>query len=242
MAFLAGGGARPLKRFYKRAACEAAEAGFEVRLDDRPARTPQRRPLAAPTRALGEAIAAEWDAQEESVDLRAMPLTRLLTTALDRAEADAAAWRAEALAFMASDLLCYRAPAPEALRDRQTAEWDPYLEWASDVLSAPLKTTEGVMAIEQPKESLAAIDARLAQAAPLALLAIKTMAEIAGSLILALAVAEGKSAPAEAFAASQLDETFQAEQWGVDAEAEERRAQLRVAFLDAARFLDLARD
>ena len=61
-------GARPRlrRRFYDKAAAHHADGGFRITLDEKPARTPARRMLAAPTRALAQAIAAEWQAQRET--------------------------------------------------------------------------------------------------------------------------------------------------------------------------------
>src|SRR5260221_11384148 len=65
------------KRFYASAGIAEADGGFAVTLDGRPIRTPSGRPVIAPTRGIAEAIAAEWNAQTETIDPLNMPLTRL---------------------------------------------------------------------------------------------------------------------------------------------------------------------
>src|SRR5215203_532873 len=70
-------------RFYQAATVGGAAEGFPVLLDGRPVRTPARASLAAPVRELAAAIAAEWQAQQDSVDPAAMPLTRLANTIID---------------------------------------------------------------------------------------------------------------------------------------------------------------
>jgi len=232
-------GARP-NRFYEAVGVAETEAGAEIRLDGRTAKTPARAPLAAPTRALGEAVAAEWAAQGARIEPLSMPLTRLLTTAIDRGPAEAPAWRADLARYAGSDLLCYRAEAPYELAARQAAAWDPYLHWAEAAHGLRLVVTAGVMAIEQPAASLAAARAVLDETGPARLIALKSLAELSGSFVLALAVAAEQASAEEAFVAARLDEIYQAEQWGLDAEAEARAKDAEAAFAAAARFLTLA--
>ncbi|MEO0822502.1 MAG: ATP12 family chaperone protein, partial [Pseudomonadota bacterium] len=135
-----------MKRFWSETRVVAAEgAGFTVHLDERPIRTPGRAELALPTRALAEALAAEWDAQTETVDPRAMPLTRAANTAIDRVLPERAAVAAAIAEYGESDLLCYRAPYPDELAAEQAAGWDPLLDWAAEALGARLATGAGVM-------------------------------------------------------------------------------------------------
>lgn len=224
------------KRFYKLAALGRDGA---VLLDGKPAKTRARLALAAPSTALANDIVDEWNAQGETIDFSSMPMTRFQMTVIDRAGADADAWRQAARAFLQSDLLCYRAASPAELTARQAAAWDPLLAWAASN-GVALRTTSGVGFVDQPEESLAAATALIAQTPAPQALAIKTAAEISGSAVIALALWR-RAFDAEAlFGASRIDETFQAEKWGWDAEAEARARRLKSDFLDAARYSLLA--
>lgn len=224
------------KRFYERVSL--GEDGA-VLLDGKAAMTRARHALRAESLALAETLVAEWNAQTGVIDLTSMPMTRFQMTVIDRGAADAVAWRLAAHAFLRSDLLCYRAASPAELFARQRAAWDPLLEWASS-LGVALTSAAGVNYIEQPELSLADGGALLNKAAPAALLGIKTAAEISGSAVIAFALWRQAFDAEALFEASRIDETFQAEKWGLDADAEARAVSLKRDFLDAARYLSLS--
>lgn len=223
------------KRFYKQASLGDDGA---VLLDGKPARTRARHALAAPP-ALAAAIVDEWNAQTSAIDFLSMPMTRYQMTAVDRSQADADAWRATTLSFLRSDLVCYRAIAPAELVARQAAAWDPLLRWAGGE-GVALKTGAGVGSVEQEPQSVEAAAAIISDASPPQLLAMKSAAEISGSGVIALALWRRAFDPQTLFDASRVDETFQAEKWGWDAEAEMRVRRLRADFLDVARYSLLA--
>jgi chaperone required for assembly of F1-ATPase len=214
-----------IKRFYRTVDVrEAAGGGHALTLDGRGARTPGRRPLAAKSRAFMLEVAAEWRRQRETIDPTDMPLTRLLNSAVDGVALTMAETRAEVLNYVGSDLLCYRAEEPEALAERQRLAFDPVLAWAADTLGARFRLGAGIVHVEQPRESIAAIRSAIEDFDdPLALAALSAMTTLTGSALLALAVACGPLAPGEAWRAAHVDEHFQAERWGVDAEARVRR-------------------
>jgi len=227
-----------VKRFYKSV---SVGDDHSVQLDGKPIKTPSSVKLVAPTRALAEAIAQEWREQGDSVVPSTMHLTRLANTAIDRAEPLRDDIAGELLRFACSDLLSYRALDPISLRTRQEALWDPVLDWAHQAFCARLKTTHGVLFVEQDEESIAAFERALRELDAWTLTGLQTATSITGSLVLALAIAKGRLSPAEAFALSRIDEAFQAEKWGLDAEAE-RRARLHAAELEmAGKFIELAR-
>lgn len=227
-----------MKRVYKQVSVEAAAGGgWEVRLDGRPLRTPARQPLHLPTRALAEAVAAEWDAQSDEIRPRSMPLTQLANVAIDRAR-DQHAQMVEAVAVYAgTDLLCYRADHPPALAERQRREWQPLLDWCALRYDATLAPTVGIVHRPQSEGALAALRAAVGDLDPWRLAALQNAVGTAGSLVIGLALLEGRVTPAEAYALSQLDELFQAEQWGEDAEAAARRASIRADLEATGRFL-----
>jgi chaperone required for assembly of F1-ATPase len=224
-----------VKRVYEKAAVADVEGGWAITLDGRPLRPP----LVLPTRALAAAVAGEWNAQGEAMEPATMPLTRLASTARDRVEGNREAVIDEISAYGASDLLCYRAEHPQALVRRQAETWQPLLDWAARRYDAPLVVTGGVLPVTQNPQSLAALRAAVAAYDAFALAGLHAATTASGSLILALALATGQLDAAAVAAASQLDESYQAEKWGQDAEAEERLASLRAQLSDAEKFLGL---
>lgn len=225
-----------MKRFYVSAA--VGEDG-RVLLDGRPVKTPGRRDLAAPTDALAEALADEWNAQSEAIDPRAMPLTGLANAAIDRVAPDPAAFARRLAAYGESDLLCYRAEGPAPLATRQVERWDPILAWAQQRYDIVLELAFGVIHMPQPPETLARLDAAVAARDPFALAGLSPLVTISGSLLIALALAEGAVSLDLAWAAASLDEQWQADKWGEDAEAAAALAARRRDFAAAARFLAL---
>lgn len=228
-----------MRRFWSRAGTIPAEGGHALVLDDKPVRSPARAALVVPTVALAHALAAEWDAQGETVDPATMPLTRAANVAIDRVAIEREAVAEMVAAYGESDLLCYRADYPPGLVDRQNAGWDPMLAWASAALNAPLTVTRGVMHAAQPAASLAALRSRVSSLDPFALTAMHDLVTLSGSLILGLAVQAHQIAPEPAWDLSRIDEDWQAEKWGVDSEAVQAAAERQRAFLSAARLLDL---
>jgi len=228
-----------LRRFYKRAEVVAADGGgFAVRLDDRAVRTPGKRPLVASTRAVAELIAAEWAAQGETIEPMSMPTTRLANSAIDGVAGALAATRAAIANYAATDLVCYRAAAPEALVALQAAAYDAVLAWARDTLGAGLVTTVGVAHVAQPEAALAAARAAVeAYADPFAVAALHVMTSLTGSLLIALMTARGALSAEAAWRAAHVDEDFQIGLWGEDDEAKRRRAARRRDFEAAAKVL-----
>lgn len=212
------------RRFYKTASAEPQEAGFAVKLDHRSLKTPAGKPLTLASRALAEGIAAEWEAQLEEIDTGAMPLTRLAFTAIDRGSETRAELAAEFARYAGSDVLCYRAEAPEALIEREAAEWDRWLDWARHEHGIALHTTQGISHKPQPSASLERAEARALLFDDLGLTGLVAATALLGSAVLALALAEGKIGGEGALDVATLDERFQVEQWGLDAEAAQRTA------------------
>ncbi|MBU3077974.1 ATP12 family chaperone protein [Sphingomonas quercus] len=225
-----------MKRFYVK-----AEAGADggVLLDGRPVRTPARAPLALPNTALAEAVAAEWAGQGEEIAPATMKLTGLANAAIDRVAPDPSAFAAGLVGYAQSDLTCYRADGPGSLVARQAAAWDPLLDWARRRYDVHFAVTAGIIHIAQPPRTLERLGQAVAARSPFALAGLSPLVTIAGSLVVALAVAEGAIPAEQGFAAAMLDELWQAEQWGDDALALEARENRRQDFLAAARFLAL---
>jgi chaperone required for assembly of F1-ATPase len=234
---MAGG----MKRFYKAAEAAEAEADFTVLLDGRAVRTPGRALLALPARALAEAIAGEWAAQEDEFQPQAMALMSLACTAIDLVRPRRAEVVAELTDYGATDLVCYRAAGPAALVERQAALWQPLLDWTAQGLDAPLSTTESTLAVAQPEGSLAALGRAVKSHDDMELAALATAVKASGSLVIALALSAGRLDPAAAFEAAELDASHQIEAWGEDPEAARRRAAVMNDLRAARRFLELLR-
>jgi chaperone required for assembly of F1-ATPase len=231
-----------MKRVYKEVTTRPAEAGWGVGLDGRPMRTPGKNDLVAPTEKLAAAIAAEWDAQQDEIRPATMPLTRLAATAIDRTAVQRRRVIDEIAGYGGTDLVCYRADHPPALAARQQAVWQPLLDWAALRYDAALAVTCGVIPTRQSPAALKAFAAAVAAHDDFRLTALHALTTACGSLVIALATMQGRLDAAEAFAASQLDETFQIEQWGEDAEAAARREALAADIAAASRFLELLKE
>jgi chaperone required for assembly of F1-ATPase len=227
------------KRFYKQVSSQPRGDMFEVLLDGRNLKTPKRIDLLLPTHALAEAIAAEWAGQGEHIDPASMPLTQLANTAIDGVAGREADVRSDILKYAGSDLLCYRAEAPAALVERQAVAWDSVLEWAERVLGARFILANGVMPVTQPDEALRAVAANLEGLDAFRLASLHVMTTLMGSAVLALAHARGRLTAAEAWKAAHVDEDWQIEQWGEDAEAAARRRRHWEELRAASRLLQL---
>jgi chaperone required for assembly of F1-ATPase len=228
------------RRFYGQANVAKDAEAYAVRLDDKAVRTPARRILAAPTLALAQAIAAEWQAQREVIDPATMPLTRLANVVIDGVADRLQPVADEIAKYAASDLLFYRAATPSELVERQQRHWDPVLAWAAEALGVRFATREGVVHVAQSEEAMAALRAAIPGEA-WSLGALHTATTLMGSALLALALARRRLSIEEAWRAAHVDEDWNMEQWGRDALALERRA-FRFAELQAAAIvLDLQR-
>lgn len=222
-----------MKRFYTAATVTGDAPPFGIALDGRALRTPARAALGLPTRALAEAIAAEWNAQGEAILPRSMPLTGLANAAIDRVAVDAAGFADGLSAFAQNELLAYRADAPAVLVAHQAAVWDPWLEWARRRFDVDFVTVTGIIHRPQPAATLARLAAAWRAFDAFRLAALHPVVTITGSAIIGLAVADGAMDADTAWTVSHLDELWQAEQWGKDPLAEaghrERQADLAAA-------------
>lgn len=213
------------RRFYQTATVEQAEGAWRVLLDGRTVRTPGRAVLQAATERLAQAIAQEWDIQGERIDPSTMPLTRLANTAIDGVAPRLAETRDDLARYVETDLLFYRADGPDRLVARQAEGWDPVVEWAAARVGASFNVTSGVMHVAQPTQAVEAFRALLSTVEdPLEIAALHQMTTLTGSVLLAVAVLEGRLDADTAFALAHVDEDWNIELWGEDEEAAARRA------------------
>src|SRR5262245_7708164 len=227
------------KRFYSTVSVESDADGFSVRLDGKPLKTPSGKAVFLPTDAAAALVAEEFSAQGEKIDPLTMPVTRLVNTAIDGVATDPQAVLEDILRFSSSDLLCYRAEGPEALVARQAEAWDPVLDWARSALGARFFLAEGVMHVEQPREAIGAVGVHLRQRDDaFHLSALHVITAITGSALLALMFEAGEVAAEAAWDAAHVDEDWNIEHWGLDAEAAERRATRKRDMMGAAALIE----
>ena len=215
-----------MKRFYKDVSIAPVDGGFAVLLDGRSVKTPAGNRLILPTEKLAAAIAAEWRGQGDTIIATSMPLLRLANTVIDGVATRRAEVTDAVLRFAENDLLCYRAHQPPDLVARQSAGWDPWLDWARRRHGANMTLAVGLNHVDQTPDALSALRQAVAELDPFALGACHVIASITGSLVLALAVADGAANGAQVFQVSRIDEIYQAEKWGEDSEAAKRATSL----------------
>lgn len=231
--------AKPLARRFYADASVSDGPPFKILLDGRPVKTPKKKALELPTRALAEAIADEWRAQEKTINPADMPLTRFANTAIDAVSDTLDPVAADIVAYAGSDLVCYRAAAPEALVALQSLYWDPIVAWAAQALGAHLKVVTGITHVRQPEAALAAIAAALVPHEAFRLTGLHVLTTLTGSAVLALCLASEETSANSAWSTAHVDEDYQISLWGEDAEAAARRSARRTEFDAANRLLSL---
>ncbi len=225
-----------MKRIWKTTKTIKADGGYGIALDGRPVRTPAKVPLVVPTQALADLIAAEWQAQNDKIDPTTMPATRMANAAIDKVTHQFDEVADMIAAYGDSDLLCYRAPAPVELLDRQAEKWDPLLDWAHETLNARLVPVSGIMHQPQDQAALARLAAQVHALTVFELSAFHDLVAISGSLIIGFAVAKGLADQQELWNVASLDELWQEEQWGRDDDAYALRQRKKQDFFDAGQF------
>jgi chaperone required for assembly of F1-ATPase len=228
-----------VKRFWKDAAAVEREGGWSVELDGKPLRTPAREPLAVPTSALAHAIAEEWNSVGEKIEPGEMPLTGLANAAIDRVAPDKQAFAVGLARYAEGDLACYRAEGPDALVERQAKSWDALLAWARRRFDVDFRTTAGILHVDQPTATVERLAHAVGALDAFRLAGLSPLVTIGGSLIAALGFLESALTPEQAWAAVSIDERWQLDQWGADAEAEAALENRRRDFFTAAHFLEL---
>lgn len=230
-----------MRRFWKEVSVEQSTFGLGIRLDGKTVNTPRKSELVLPTKALADAVVAEWDAVEQSIDPARMPLTGLANAASDQIKADRTGFVDAIAAYGESDAFCYRGEAGEPLSDSQALVWDPWIEWAQDRYDVHFTIVHGVMHQPQPEPTLHALRSAVAARGTFELAAMAKLTHLSGSLIATLALVEQAGDAAAIWQACCLEELWQEEQWGEDHFATKNRMDRETDFMQAARFLDLLR-
>ena len=228
-----------MKRFWKQAEAVRQDGGWGIALDGRPVRTPARAPLVVESKALAEAIAVEWDAQGEDIDPTAMPLTGIANAAIDLASPDPAAFAEPIAAYAESDLFCYRDDRDPALQAEQAGAWNPLLAWAEQRHGVEFTLAQGVLPVDQPEATVAALRGAVLAQDAFRLAALTPIVTIGGSLVAGLALADNVFTADHLWNAVSLDELYQECRWGADSEAQKARARREADWHNAARFLRL---
>ena len=228
-----------MKRFWKEAAAEREGDGWTVKLDGRPVRTPDRSPLVVRSEPLADAIAEEWLPVEDELDPRAMPLTGLANAAIDRIAPERGAFASGIAKYAEADLACYRSEWPPELVERQAESWNELLAWGRRRYDVDFSTTSGLLHVPQSQATVERLSQAVAELDAFHLAGLSFLVTTGGSLLAALAVLEKALTPEAAWEAVSIDERWQLEQWGADAEAQQALEGRRRDFLAAARFLEL---
>ncbi len=230
-----------MRRFYREVAVGDGENGWTIALDGRSVRTPGRGILLLPTRNLADAVAAEWQAQQDEIRPRDMPLTQLANSALDRTRPHRTLVIDQVAAYGETDLLCYRVAEPPDLAALQAEKWQPVLDWLAEDLGARLTVTQDIAPVTQPQEALLAIYTAVARHDDFALTGLHSLTAASGSVAIGLALSAGRLAAEEGWKLAQLDELYQIGQWGDDADAAVRRNAIRDSIAAATSFIGLSR-
>lgn len=230
-----------MRRFWKEVSLEQSTFGYAVRLDGRPVRTPTRNELALPTKKLADAVVAEWEAVDKTIDPAQMPMTGFANAAIDHIGADRDGFVTAIAAYGETDLFCYRAAADEPLGERQAAVWDPWLDWARGRYDVSFVIVEGIMHQPQPEATLAKLRTAVATRGTFELAAMAKLAHLSGSLVSTLAVVERAGEAQDIWSAACLDELWQEQYWGADHWAQKNRDDREGEFTQAVRFLELLR-
>ena len=234
-----------MRRFWDTASIEPTETGYAVLLDGKAIHLPGGAVLRVGAEPLARAIADEWQSAGGSkggeMTFADTPLTRVAGTAQQRIAPDPEPTINAIARYAESDLLCYRAERPPELVARQAREWQPWLAWAALTYDAPLRVGSGIAYVKQHRSSVAALRRAVAALDVAALAALGIAVPALGSLVLGLAMADGQLDAATAHELGALDELFQIEAWGEDAEAAARRAAIAADIALASRFLRLSR-
>lgn len=228
-----------MKRFWKEVEVALQDGGWGIALDGRPVRTPHRAPLVVTSLALAEAIAAEWREQGETIDPSNMPMTGIANAAIDLASPDPAAFAEPVAAYAATDLFCYRDDRDAMLQAEQVAAWNPLLTWAEARFGIEFVITQGILPVDQPRATIAALRVAVFAIDPWRMAALTPLVTIGGSLVAGLARIEEAFDAELLWEAVSLDELYQERRWGADAQAQAQRAAHKRDWDNAARFLGL---
>lgn len=230
-----------MNRFWTEVSVEQADGGWQVALDGRPLKTQGKRDQIVPTRALADVLAQEWADQGEKLDPTTLPQRDMADFAIDRIATGAEDVVSKLVAFAETDTLCYRADPGDALFRRQEELWEPLVADAEQREGIRLERISGIIHRQQPSETIAALRRRLSGEDAFTLAPLLTLTSLSASLCIGLAALEAGADAEPLWNAANLEEDWQAQLWGADAEASAVRARRFSEFSRALQFLQLQR-
>lgn len=217
-----------MKRFYKMVTLEKTPAGYGVFLDGKPVKTPLGKILSLPHETLAAKVAAEWDAQQEKININDMRMTQLAYTYADKAESERGEIIAELLPYIETELICYPAPHPAELQQKQQQLWQPLMQQFTEKTGVTLNTVTEITSAANGADEMAAFEAVLEKEDGLTFTAVQAAVPLLGSAVLGYALAKKWITPSAAHEAALVEEHHQAAQWGDDEEAAKKRKELLV--------------
>ena len=231
-----------MKRFYEKVDVAELDDGWQVTLDGRGLKTAKGSPQIAPSRALAQQLAIEWSEQGEEIDPARFILRDQADFAIDMVAPDPTETIDTLLGFAETDTLCYRADPDEALYARQLEVWEPLLQSFEQRVGVQFVRVSGIIHKPQMPETLQALRSRLEHEDSFALAGLQAATSLSASLVIGLIAIEDQADVQALWQAASLEEEWQADLWGRDEEAEQRMAKREADFMNAVRFVSLARD
>ncbi|RGP39958.1 ATP synthase mitochondrial F1 complex assembly factor [Altererythrobacter insulae] len=229
-----------MKRFYEKVdVTEVADGGWQVTLDGRGLKTVKGTPQIVPTRALAQELAREWSDQGEDMEASHFVHRDQTDFAIDIVALDRGAAIDQMIKYAETDTLCYRADPDDALFARQQSKWEPLLAKVEQSHGLKFTRVSGIMHREQPEATMANLRKQLQEKDAFTLAGMQTMAALSASMCVPLLALEDDAEPISLWRAASLEEEWQADLWGRDPQAEERRAKRQEAFLSAFRWIQL---
>lgn len=229
-----------MKRFYKDAVVAETDLGWIVQLDGRPIKTQGGNPQTLPTAKLAELLAAEWAEQGETLNPSSFRGRDMADYAIDMIAPEPEQTVEKLLRYGETDTLCYRAGPDEPLWKRQCEVWDPILEAVERREGVKLDRVSGIVHRPPREDTLERLAARIRSYDAFMLAALETATALTASLCIGLESIRPDADADALWRAASLEEDWQADLWGRDREAEERRAERKAAFLSAAEFARLS--
>ena len=231
--------AKAAKRFWKETQVTKTDEGWVITLDGRAVKTPAGKSVILSSQKLADAVGAEWKAQKDQIVPATMPHFRYVVTAVDRVTPQRADVISQLVGFSGNDLLCYRDPDQMALASEQNMRWNPLLEWAENEHGLKLQIGASIMPIKQADDIVQIAEQLLLGKDDFRLAGVYNLISLSGSFIIGIAIEQGRITAEEGYHLAFLDELWQVQKWGSDAEAEDRRQTIKKDMMDAIRYLSL---
>ncbi|KAJ3512521.1 hypothetical protein NLJ89_g3470 [Agrocybe chaxingu] len=206
------------KRFWKDVGIEQRGDSFMVTLDKRALKTPGGQTLLIPKSngLAASLIAAEWDHQETLLKPHALPMTSIVSRALDAMNDNRT--RSEViealLKYLDTDTVCFFHNNPEPLERLQAQHWTPLLDWARKAFDIEIIVSNSVLSASQPAETREKIKKVMESFNAWEMAAMERATYASKSVVIALALVKKHLSIEEAALASTVEVDSQIERWG----------------------------